>query len=277
MPPKRFEISRTLSRGSASEPLPNGAAAGTASGTICSGTCTIAGPSASSSTDAAPSRNTERNTSGRPSSSAVGPWKRISPFSMKYAVSAIVSATFTDCSTRMTVVPCSFSACTARNNSATMLGASPSDSSSIMMRRGFDSSAIAIVSICCCPPLRFAAGSCMRDSSTGNISSTLPIASARLRLSRSSHPARRRFSATVSFENTPWPPGTITMPRAATSCGGAYVASRPSNTIAPASAGTTPAIAFSSVDLPAPLVPSSATISPSSISKFTPNSTCTLS
>ena len=31
----------------------------------------------------APSRNTERNTSGRSRSSAVGPWKRISPFSMK--------------------------------------------------------------------------------------------------------------------------------------------------------------------------------------------------
>ena len=35
---------------------------------------------------AAPSRNTERRTSGRSSSSAVGPWNRISPFSMKNAV-----------------------------------------------------------------------------------------------------------------------------------------------------------------------------------------------
>ena len=35
-----------------------------------------------------------------------GPEKRISPFSMKYAVSATVRATFTDCSTRMIVVPC---------------------------------------------------------------------------------------------------------------------------------------------------------------------------
>ena len=32
----------------------------------------------------APSRNTERSMSGRSSSSAVGPWKRTSPFSMKY-------------------------------------------------------------------------------------------------------------------------------------------------------------------------------------------------
>ena len=54
---------------------------------------------------AAPSRNTERSTSGRSSSSDVGPWKRISPFSMKYARSARVRATLTDCSTRITVVP----------------------------------------------------------------------------------------------------------------------------------------------------------------------------
>ena len=53
-----------------------------------------------------PSRNTDRSRSGRSSRSAVAPEKRISPFSMKYAVSATVSATFTDCSTRMIVVPC---------------------------------------------------------------------------------------------------------------------------------------------------------------------------
>ena len=40
--------------------------------------------------------------------------------------------------------------------------------------------------------------------------------------------------------------------------------SRPSNTMAPAAGAPTPAMALSSVDLPAPLVPSSATTSPSS-------------
>ncbi len=53
--------------------------------------------------------------------------------------------------------------------------------------------------------------------------------------------------------------------------------SRPSNTMAPFVASTRPAIDLTSVDLPAPFVPSSATISPSSTSKFTPNSTWTLS
>ena len=130
-------------------------------------TCTTAGASTASSTDAAPSRKTERSTSGRSSSSLVGPWKRISPFSMKYAVSATVSATFTDCSTRITVVPCSLSRCTATRSSATTLGARPSESSSIISRRGRDSSAMERVSICCWPPLRLAAGSCIRCSSDG--------------------------------------------------------------------------------------------------------------
>ena len=62
----------------------------------------------------------------------------------------------------------------------------------------------------------------------------------------------------------PAPPGTWTMPRAAISWGGAWVMSRPSKTTAPRSASTTPQMALSRVDLPAPLVPSRATISPSS-------------
>ena len=136
-------------------------------------TWTTAGAPTPSSTDAAPSRKTERSTSGRSSSSLVGPWNRISPFSMKYAVSATVSATLTDCSTRITVVPCSLSRCTATSSSATMLGARPSESSSIISSRGRSSSAMARVSICCWPPLRLAAGSCMRSTRAGNISSAL--------------------------------------------------------------------------------------------------------
>ena len=46
----------------------------------CPGT---SGPRAASVRVAAPSRKTERKMSGRSSSSEVGPWNRISPFSMK--------------------------------------------------------------------------------------------------------------------------------------------------------------------------------------------------
>ena len=108
---------------------------------------------------AAPSRNTERRTSGRSSSSAVGPWKRISPFSMKYALSATVRATFTDCSTRMIVVPWSRSAARSRAAGSTTAGARPSDSSSIISSRGLAMNAMPSVSICCWPPDRLPAGS----------------------------------------------------------------------------------------------------------------------
>jgi hypothetical protein len=94
---------------------------------------------------------------------------------------------------------------------------------------------------------------------------------------RWSHPASRRFSATVSDGKTPWPPGTCVTPRAAISSGGVWVMSRPSKTMAPPLASTSPEMARSSVDFPAPFVPRRATISPSSTSKSTPNSTWTLS
>ena len=45
--------------------------------------------------------------------------------------------------------------------------------------------------------------------------------------------------------------------------------------MAPSLASTSPVIAFNSVDFPAPFVPSSATISPSSTSRSTLKSTCT--
>ncbi len=75
--------------------------------------------------------------------------------------------------------------------------------------------------------------------------------------------------------NVPSPPGTWATPRRAISSGGRCVMSRPSKTMAPLSASTTPPIARSSVDLPAPFVPTMATISPSPISIATSESTGT--
>src|SRR5579884_1636252 len=171
IPPKRFVTSRTDRRASPAgtvacpflRPFPfRAGAAGTRSGSIDGGSpasLTLAARSPwsrsllggipASRTLAAPSRNTDRRMSGRSRSSAVGPWKRISPFSMKYAVSATVSATFTDCSTRMIVVPASRSVRTISSNCSTTAGASPSDSSSIISRRGRSMNAMPSVSICC--------------------------------------------------------------------------------------------------------------------------------
>ena len=135
------------------------------------------------------------------------------------------------------------------------------------------------VSICCWPPDRLPAGSCSRSRRIGNMSSTRSV-SARTSGERALRfqAASRRLSPTLSWVNTPWPPGTTATPRRpAISSGGVWVMSRPSKTTAPLLACTSPEMALSRVDLPAPLVPMRATISPSSTSMFTPNSTCTLS
>ena len=55
-------------------------------------------------------------------------------------------------------------------------------------------------------------------------------------------------------------------------CGGTPSRSRPSSVTAPASSGCSPAIARSSVDLPPPLGPRTATVSPSSTARSTPAS-----
>jgi hypothetical protein len=86
---------------------------------------------------------------------------------------------------------------------------------------------------------------------------------------------RMMFSATVRPGKMPRPPGMWMTPRAAVSWGGMWVMSRPSNTMAPADASWVPEMARSSVDLPAPLVPSRAMISPSVTSKSTPKRTWT--
>ena len=222
MPPKRFVMSRTdraaarRARRCVDGHRRRGAA---------SVTRTVAGPSMSSSIDAAPSRNTERSTSGRSSSSAVGPWKRISPFSMKYAVSATVSATFTDCSTRMTVVPCALSVCArSRGAASTIVGASPSDSSSIISRRGCSMNAMPSVSICCWPPREVG-----RRARASRVAEHREHARARfhrvgrgvrlvlaVRASPRGAGSRRR-SATGTRPGRPAP---STTPRAAISCGG---------------------------------------------------------
>ena len=78
-----------------------------------------------------------------------------------------------------------------------------------------------------------------------------------------------RFSATVRLGNTFSRSGTSTTPRSAISCGGRFSMRAPPKVIAPSvtrasSMPRKPEIARSVVVLPAPLVPSRATIWPSS-------------
>jgi len=73
----------------------------------------------------------------------------------------------------------------------------------------------------------------------------------------------------------PLPPGMSDTPARVTASASAPVMSCPSSVIFPAVGVISPDTALRSVDLPAPLVPRRATISPSVTSKSTPKRTCT--
>ena len=80
------------------------------------------------------------------------PSKRTWPFSRKTARSATASATLSDCSTMIIVMPSALSRSTTSSSSCTTSGASPSESSSMASTSGSWISAIASASICCWPP-----------------------------------------------------------------------------------------------------------------------------
>ena len=71
-----------------------------------------------------------------------------------------------------------------------------------------------------------------------------------------------RLSATVICANTRRPSGTIATPEVQTRCAGSRATSVPPTRISPAVRGCSPAIALTSVDLPAPFGPTTATVSP---------------
>ena len=80
---------------------------------------------------------------------------------------------------------------------------------------------------------------------------------------------------TVSVGNTPLPPGMSEMPRWVVTSADRLVTSSPWKCTVPAFGRTRPQMPFNRVDLPAPFVPSSATISPGATSKSTSNRICT--
>src|ERR1700730_4062665 len=161
----------------------------------------------------------------------------------------------------------------------TRSGERPTEGSSISKILGAVISARASVSICCSPPLILPASCVRRSASIGKVSKQ----NARLR-AIAARAVRRyapssRFSSTVRRGNRRRPSGTSTMPRSTMSSGArpARSCSTPSTTavMRPALKGTMPMMHFMSVLLPLPLVPSSATVSPSLTPSEMPSSTCT--
>ena len=140
----------------------------------------------------------------------------------------------------------------------------------MVMMRGLVSSARPITSICCSPPESLPAAPLRRSASTGKSSSTrLKSASTSPRSRRIRVPSRR-FSSTLSVVKTWRPSGTWEMPRRATTSGVRPVMGWPSKVIAPWDGRNTPEIVSRVVDLPAPLGPTTQTISPSSTPTETP-------
>ncbi len=177
----------------------------------------------------------------------------------------------TDCSTMTIVVPRAWISCTTSSSWPTTVGARPSDSSSIIRSSGRVISAVPSASICCSPPERLPAIWLCRSASTGKRASTSSRASSvRAGSSRMSQAAILRFSETLKVGKTPLPPGMSDTPRRAVASADSLVMFSPLKATDPARGRTRPQIPLSSVDLPAPLVPSRATISPLLTSKSTP-------
>src|SRR5579864_5691086 len=84
-----------------------------------------------------------------------------------------------------------------------------------------------------------------------------------------------RFSSTVRLGRRPRPPGTWLIPRRTVCSGASPEMSRPPKVTDPFHGRISPETTRRIVDLPAPLVPRSATISPGSTRRLTPRSTWT--
>ena len=126
-----------------------------------------------------------------------------------------VRATFTDCSTRTTVVPWRGWRATIPSSCSTTIGRQAERQLVDHQQLGLAMNACPSVSICCSPPDRLPACSSSARAGPGSSSST---SLGRRRARTSGRPGTasrraRRFSATVRVGNTPLPPGTCTMPR----------------------------------------------------------------
>src|SRR5688572_24375394 len=152
----------------------------------------------------------------------------------------------------------------------TRRGAIPSEGSSSISSRGLLISARPTATICCWPPESARTVTWRRSRSTGKSAYTrsrLRVVSARARAAKA---PSSRFSCTLMLPKRRRPSGTIAMPRSTITWACSRVRSSPSQRMVPARGGSSPAIAFSKVLLPAPLGPRRATISPAPTESETP-------
>src|SRR5215471_3623905 len=175
----------------------------------------------------------------------------------------------TSCSTRNTVVPSACTRWSASTRTSSMMGASPSDSSSRMRMRGRAMSPRPIAHICCSPPDMLPARWRWRSLRMGNSSYSAAMSRSMPRWSRRRYAPISRFSRTVICGKSRRPSGTWVIPPATMASELQPVISVPSSRTRPAVGGTMPQMALRSVDLPAPWLPTSVTMSPASTRRLT--------
>src|SRR5438270_2063414 len=155
------------------------------------------------------------------------------------------------------------------------MGASPRLGSSSINSFGSIISARPMAHICCSPPERLPANCACRSRRRGKSEKTRSrFRLARARADRVYAPSSR-FSRTVSCGHSSRPSGTSAIPIPARSAAGARTSDSPLNSTSPLRGGTTPQMQRSVVVFPAPLLPSSVTISFSFTLSESENSTCT--
>src|SRR3990167_7631270 len=160
---------------------------------------------------------------------------------------------------------------TTAMSSSTILGARPWLGSSNSTRPGEPSSALPIATICISPPESVSASRAIRYFSAEKISVTSDIDQARKRVVLM---PSARFLATVRVGQRRRSSGTQPIPARAVSCVARRPSDWPSSAISPLRGRVRPRIERSTVVLPAPLAPSSASTSPAATDSETPNRAC---
>ena len=163
----------------------------------------------------------------------------------------------------------------AANSSSRICGARPSEGSSIASSFASNISARAVASICCSPPESVPAIWSLRSESRGKSAKQCSSRRCVSFLFFDRKAPASRFSSTVSSRNGRRRSGQCTRPRVRISCAGRLSMrspakrTSPSRTMSPvvprfmrSSKRTSPEMARSSVDLPAPLGPTRPTSSP---------------
>src|SRR3989304_5926238 len=186
-------------------------------------------------------------------SARLGPEYTTQPRLSTIACSVTSSASRADCSTSTTVSASSrMSRCIARSSASTMMGASPSRGSSMSSSAGLPIKARPIAGSCCSPPEIWLPMWVRRSARLGKNSYT------RSRVQGPARPATVRFSSTVSDGKIQRPWGTKPIPSRARSYMGSFDTGLPRYSIEPLCSVVCPMMVPSSVDLPTPFRPSTA-------------------